>query len=380
VTRLVRRDLPPSTCIFLNSHCRKHRFFCSLASATLCRTRPRNADHAPLLLTTLLPIILLIALGTFLRLRGFLAETFWPGAERLSYYVLLPSLFLHGLATANLDGVPVLGMVGVLMLSTLLGAVLLVLYQGAASHDGADFTSVFQGGMRFNNYIGATLAGHLRQRRDRPGGGGQRRHRALVNLLCVLVFARFSARHSSPATVLKAIFANPLIVGCAGGLLLRVRGLGLPAGLEPTVKAWPGRPASGPAVCRRGPGRRQPGPAGKAADGGLAVQVPGHAADHLGPVPAARPGGQAAVVAVLFQALPTASSSYVMARQMGGNAPLMATIIALQTVAAAATLPLVLMLTLGRLKSAHCLEPAHAPSLDAVRLVLGPARRPPVCR
>ena len=35
-----------------------------------------------------------------------------------------------------------------------------------------------------------------------------------------------------------------------------------------------------------------------------------------------------------------------MARQMGGNAPLMATIIALQTVAAAATLPLVLMLTL----------------------------------
>jgi hypothetical protein len=72
--------------------------------------------------------------------------------------VLLPSLFLHGLATANLDGVPVLGMVGVLMLSTLLGAVLLVLYQGAANHDGADFTSVFQGGVRFNNYIGATLA------------------------------------------------------------------------------------------------------------------------------------------------------------------------------------------------------------------------------
>ncbi|PES04362.1 transporter, partial [Bacillus cereus] len=81
-----------------------------------------------------------------------------PGAERLSYYVLLPSLFLHGLATANLDGIPVLGMAGALMLSTLAGAVLLVLYQGAANHDGADFTSVFQGGIRFNNYIGATLA------------------------------------------------------------------------------------------------------------------------------------------------------------------------------------------------------------------------------
>jgi len=36
-----------------------------------------------------------------------------------------------------------------------------------------------------------------------------------------------------------------------------------------------------------------------------------------------------------------------MARQMGGNAPLMATIIALQTVAAAVTLPLALMLSLN---------------------------------
>jgi predicted permease len=131
--------------------------------------------------------------------------------------VLLPSLFLHGLATANLDGVPVLGMVGVLMLSTLLGALLLVLYQGAASHDGADFTSVFQGGVRFNNYIGATLAAGI------YGSAGIALAAVanaaivpLVNLLCVLVFARFSARHSSPATVLKAIFANPLIVGCAG--------------------------------------------------------------------------------------------------------------------------------------------------------------------
>lgn len=302
-----------------------------------------------LLLTTLVPIILLIALGTWLRVRGFLAETFWPGAERLSYYVLLPSLFLHGLATANLDGVPVLGMVGVLMLSTLLGALLLVLYQGVASHDGGDFTSVFQGGVRFNNYIGATLAAGL------YGTAGIALAAVanaaivpLVNLLCVLVFARFSARHSSPTTVLKAIFANPLIIGCAAGLLLRVTALGLPAGLEPTVKAL-GQAALPLGLLCVG-----------AALGGARL------GQQLRPVlaaslfkflvmPVATWGlcrllglsGQAAVVAVLFQALPTASSSYVMARQMGGNAPLMATIIALQTIAAAATLPLVLSLTLN---------------------------------
>ncbi|MBC3412559.1 AEC family transporter [Pseudomonas sp. SWRI107] len=302
-----------------------------------------------LLLTTLVPIILLIALGTWLRLRGFLAETFWPGAERLSYYVLLPSLFVHGMATANLEGVPIFGMVGVLVLSTLLGAVLLVLYQGAANHDGADFTSVFQGGIRFNNYIGATLAFGL------YGSAGIALAAVanaaivpLVNLLCVLVFARFSARHSSPGTIVRAIFANPLIIGCGLGMLLRVTGLGLPAGLEPTVGAL-GKAALPMGLLCVG-----------AALGGarFGQQVKPMLAASLFKflvMPLATWGlcrmlglsGQAAVVAVLYQALPTASSSYVMARQMGGNAPLMATIIAMQTVLAAATLPLMLTLTLN---------------------------------
>mgnify|MGYP006198852819 CR=1 FL=1 len=37
---------------------------------------------------------------------GFLAEGFWPQAERLSYYVLVPCLFFHSLATAKLDALP----------------------------------------------------------------------------------------------------------------------------------------------------------------------------------------------------------------------------------------------------------------------------------
>ncbi|MNN54058.1 hypothetical protein D3C81_1688490 [compost metagenome] len=51
-------------------------------------------------------------------------------------------------------------------------------------------------------------------------------------------------------------------------------------------------------------------------------------------------GGKAAIAALLFQALPTASSSYIMARQLGGDAPLMAGIIASQTLLAAVVLPI----------------------------------------
>jgi malonate transporter len=46
-------------------------------------------------------------------------------------------------------------------------------------------------------------------------------------------------------------------------------------------------------------------------------------------------------VLLLFQALPTASASFVLARAMGGDARLMAAILALQTVLALAWLPLV---------------------------------------
>ncbi|MFD5231254.1 AEC family transporter [Streptomyces qaidamensis] len=55
-------------------------------------------------------------------------------------------------------------------------------------------------------------------------------------------------------------------------------------------------------------------------------------------------GTHALVVAVLFQALPTASSSYIMARQLGGDAPLMAGITATQTLLGTAAVPVVVAL------------------------------------
>lgn len=53
--------------------------------------------------------------------------------------------------------------------------------------------------------------------------------------------------------------------------------------------------------------------------------------------------GPALTTALLFQALPTASSAYIMARQRGGDAPLMAVITAIQTALALAATSLVLL-------------------------------------
>ena len=52
--------------------------------------------------------------------------------------------------------------------------------------------------------------------------------------------------------------------------------------------------------------------------------------------------GVAAFIAVLFNALPTAPASYILSRQLGGDAELMASILTTQILAAIVTLPLVL--------------------------------------
>ncbi|MGO2648521.1 MAG: AEC family transporter, partial [Brevibacterium aurantiacum] len=52
-----------------------------------------------------------------------------------------------------------------------------------------------------------------------------------------------------------------------------------------------------------------------------------------------------ALVAMIFQSIATASSGYVMARQLGGNSELMAALIAAQTVLMLITLPIVLLVS-----------------------------------
>ena len=56
--------------------------------------------------------------------------------------------------------------------------------------------------------------------------------------------------------------------------------------------------------------------------------------------------GHAAAVAILCAAVPTGSGAYMLAKQLGGDAPMVANILTLQVICAAVAIPLVLsMLT-----------------------------------
>jgi predicted permease len=55
-------------------------------------------------------------------------------------------------------------------------------------------------------------------------------------------------------------------------------------------------------------------------------------------------GGDDLIVTIIASSVPSASAAYVLARQMGGNAPLMAEILTLQTLVALISMPILITL------------------------------------
>ena len=107
--------------------------------------------------TTIAPIFLIIVAGFCLRRTKLFPADAWPPVERITYYVLFPSLLFGSLATANIDDLPIgplaIGVVG----TPALMALLLLIFRPTMKLDGPGFTSLTQGSIRFNTYIGIPL-------------------------------------------------------------------------------------------------------------------------------------------------------------------------------------------------------------------------------
>ncbi|MEC9433623.1 MAG: AEC family transporter [Pseudomonadota bacterium] len=308
-----------------------------------------------MLLIALLPTAMLIGLGHVLRHRtGLLPAEFWGPAEKLAYFVLLPALIVHGLAMADLSEVAVGGLVFALAGPIVVTGAALALLRKPLGIEPRAFTSVFQGAVRFNNYVGVTAALAL-------FGPNAAALSAIAiativptaNVACVLCFARYVPAGTGPeggagagvVHALKSLAKNPLILACAAGITLHAFHLGLPPGIESFFKALGqaalplGLLCVGAALDREtlGSAPRLFAVASVAKFGAMPTLTA------LACILAGL-DGEVALLAVLFNSLPTASSSYVMARQMGGDAPLMASLVATQTVVAALTVPAAMLI------------------------------------
>jgi malonate transporter and related proteins len=294
----------------------------------------------------LAPVFLLIALGRVLRARGFPGEAFWPAAERLVYHVLFPALLFLTSATSELAGFRVLPLAAALIGAILAVSALTLALRPWLGLDDAGFTSVFQGAIRINTYVGLGTAGTL------YGEAGLAVLGIVIfvvvttiNLLSVIALSRYGRCRADRRQVLGSVARNPLILACLSGFALNAAGVDL-AGIPGDTLRVLGQASLTLGLLCVGASLElahlgQRWPAALTTCALKLVLLPaatGLACRLLGVE------GLTASVAVLFTAGPISASSYVLARQLGGDAPLIAGLITLTTIAAAVTMPLALAL------------------------------------
>jgi len=291
----------------------------------------------------IIPIFGLILLGFVLHRLEFPGRDFWPVSERLTYYVLFPALLVSGLSGRSFDAESV-GLALTLAAAVCLMGAFLVTARTLFNLDGPVFTSVFQGAIRPNTYVGlSTAAALLGPEWMTLSAVALLTLVPLVNVLCVLVLSRHGRHGGGLGRVGLELIRNPLILACALGMLLNWLGVSLPLLLDDLLSIL-GKAALPLGLLAVGAGLRLEGLGEATMPVGLASLA------HLVALPLAAYGcagvfgvdGLARDAALIYTAVPVAVSAFILARQMGGDHRVMALIITIQTMLSAVTMPIVL--------------------------------------
>jgi len=289
------------------------------------------------------PLFLLILLGAVLGALRIPGGDFWARMEKLIYFLLFPAMLIATLAQADISQVPVVSIAITLLGAMAVFSALLWWARPRLGLTAAAFTSVFQGAVRFNTYVGVAGAAALH---GSHGATVAAVALALmipvVNVLCVLTFiAAGTLGRSGFWKSLGALVQNPLILACLAGIGLNLSGIGLPGWSAGSLELL-GRAALPLGLVAVGVALRPHALLRK----DLGLWVSSLVKLVLMPVLVLVLGWVFGLdrvsldVALLFAALPTATSAYILARQLGGDADLMAGLITAQTLLAMLTLPL----------------------------------------
>jgi len=296
-------------------------------------------------LGALLPLFALIALGYVARRVGWPKPRAWRTIERLTYYVLFPALLFTSLATTSLAGGGAVA--AALAVASVATAGLALLVSKPLALPGPTLTSVLQGAIRPNTYVGVGAALALWGSHGVAlAAVGLATVIPIVNVVAVLGLLRYARSSLRRPSLIRSLATNPLILSCFAGLAANGLGWHGPAWLMGTLKllgqaSLPlGLLAVGAALELSA--LRSRGSAIIAACGLKLALSPLLAAALLALFGVE---GTAFAVSVMYMGVPTSASAYILAVEMGGDRDAMATIISASTVLSALTLPAIVLLT-----------------------------------
>jgi predicted permease len=290
--------------------------------------------------TLLFPDFALILIGFLLRRHTDWGDGFWNGLEKLVYYVLFPSLLFYATSRTSLDFAATGKMLQVALAAVGAGIALGWLARPLFRTGPMVFESGVQTAFRFNSYIALAVASRL------AGDAGTALMALIIGFTVpVCNMAAVHALVHKSGGLLRELARNPLLIATAGGMLFNVAGLHLPEFINATLTRM-GNASIALGLIAVGAGLRL---SGLRESKGMAAWFVGVKLVALPSVAflMGRALGLPALqqqIAVMFCALPTASSAYVLATRMGGNGPFVAFLISAGTLLSVVTLPVWLSL------------------------------------
>ena len=287
--------------------------------------------------SALVPVFGLILIGYLFKRISFPSHEFWPMADKLTYFILMPALLIYKLSNAKFEANSV-SFVLASLIAIFLTMIILIIVNKITPTKNSSFTSIVQGGIRFNTYVFLALSASI------FGDKGLVLAAIIItfaipflNILSISIFALYSNNSKINFFYLfKSIVKNPLIISCILGALINFSEIKIPISIENLLKIL-----SSAAL-----------PLGLISIGYTLV---------LKEIKSAKKDLTVTMIAkfivlpliiyilaisfsldnlmiailVLFAIMPTAPSSFILARQLGGDLPLITSIITVQTIVAA---------------------------------------------
>ncbi|WP_339858533.1 AEC family transporter [Thalassospira alkalitolerans] len=289
------------------------------------------------LIAAIFPIFAAILVGAALKRYLITGSDIWAGIDRLTYYLLLPSLLMVEIYRADFSSGHAGTAVTVTLAATLGLAAALLLLRPLITRNTPLFTSIFQGSVRYNSYVLLAVADAL------YGSDGLALAIVFVaimviatNMLGVIVLNAFAGGTGSFKRILMGLAKNPIIIAAGAGAILNISNIHVPLPIENTAALF--KTAALPlSLLSVGAGLRFV--LDKQALGAIALSttiklavlpfITGIAL-HLAGI-----DGMVLAMGVLYAGMPCAGNAYILARQLKGDAEAMASIVTIETLLSA---------------------------------------------
>jgi predicted permease len=315
------------------------------------------SDNMPMhVINTISPVFLLIALGLFLRLGGFISDDFAKSLNRLAYWVGLPCLLFYKVASTEHDFAAAGKTFLVVFSATIASVIIGYLAALVMRIPVASWGTFVQGAHRGNlAYVGLAVVIYSVSGNSSSDASSSASTEAIAVMVVAMIIPVFNvisvsvlllSKHALDGQIfgkiIRGVITNPLIIACLCGLLYSFAFDSLPLVFARSLNAIGGMalPIALLAIGASLAGKKVVCENFKAAFAASIIKtffapLVGY---FVGISIGLAPGEM--LVAMIFLASPTAVASYVMTQEIGGNAALSARVVIISTVLSAISLAL----------------------------------------